>query len=68
MAAWERVKTNKGTCGIDEETIEEFESSLKGNLYKLWNQMPSGTYFPPPVSYPMHTFIPLKSICYKDPR
>jgi RNA-directed DNA polymerase len=49
MAAWERVKTNKGTCGIDEESIEDFELNLKDNLYKLWNRMSSGTYFPPPV-------------------
>lgn len=49
MAAWERVKANKGTFGIDEESIEDFESNLKSNLYKLWNRMSSGTYFPPPV-------------------
>lgn len=49
MAAWERVKANKGTYGIDEESIETFESNLKGNLYKLWNRLSSGTYFPPPV-------------------
>jgi RNA-directed DNA polymerase len=49
MAAWERVKANKGTCGIDEESIEDFELNLKDNLYKLWNRMSSGTYFPPPV-------------------
>ncbi|MDR0555650.1 MAG: group II intron reverse transcriptase/maturase, partial [Holosporaceae bacterium] len=49
MAAWERVKANKGTYGIDEESIKDFESNLKDNLYKLWNRMSSGTYFPPPV-------------------
>lgn len=49
MAAWERVKANKGTYGVDEESIEEFASHLKGNLYKLWNRMSSGSYFPPPV-------------------
>ena len=49
MAAWERVKANKGAYGVDEESIEDFESNLKGNLYKLWNRMSSGTYFPPPV-------------------
>ena len=32
-----------------ESTIEQFESDLKGNLYKIWNWMSSGTYFPPPV-------------------
>lgn len=49
MAAWERVKANKGSCGVDEESIEEFEINLKDNLYKIWNRMSSGTYFPPPV-------------------
>ena len=49
MAAWERVKANKGACGVDEESIEDFESNLKDNLYKIWNRMSSGTYFPPPV-------------------
>ncbi len=49
MAAWERVKANKGVFGVDEESIEDFESNLKANLYKLWNRMSSGTYFPPPV-------------------
>lgn len=49
MAAWERVKANKGTWGIDGESIKEFEANLKSNLYKVWNRMSSGTYFPPPV-------------------
>lgn len=49
MAAWERVKANKGACGIDEESIQDYELNLKDNLYKLWNRMSSGTYFPPPV-------------------
>ncbi|WP_032113180.1 group II intron reverse transcriptase/maturase [Candidatus Paracaedibacter symbiosus] len=49
MAAWERVKANKGAFGVDEESIEDFELNLKDNLYKLWNRMSSGTYFPPPV-------------------
>ena len=47
--AWLRVKANKGAEGVDEETIEEFEGNLKNNLYKLWNRMSSGSYFPPPV-------------------
>lgn len=47
--AFERVKANKGTYGIDEQTIEEFEKDLKNNLYKIWNRMSSGTYFPKPV-------------------
>lgn len=47
--AWKRVKANKGAAGIDEETILGFEENLKDNLYKLWNRMSSGSYFPPPV-------------------
>jgi hypothetical protein len=47
--AWLRVKANKGAEGVDEESIEEFEGDLKGNLYKLWNRMSSGSYMPPPV-------------------
>ncbi len=49
MEAYRRVKANKGAAGVDGESIEEFEKDLKGNLYKLWNRMSSGTYFPPPV-------------------
>ncbi|MFC9432072.1 group II intron reverse transcriptase/maturase [Streptomyces sp. NPDC056987] len=47
--AYLRVKANKGTAGVDGESIEQFEVDLKGNLYKLWNRMSSGCYFPPPV-------------------
>lgn len=47
--AWKSVKANKGTYGIDKQTIEKFEEDLSGNLYKLWNRMSSGSYFPPPV-------------------
>lgn len=47
--AWARVKSNKGSAGIDKETIGQFEDKLEGNLYKIWNRMSSGTYFPPPV-------------------
>lgn len=47
--AFERVKANKGSYGIDEQTIANYESNLKVNLYKLWNRMSSGTYFPKPV-------------------
>lgn len=49
MVAWESVKANKGSSGIDEISIQDFEENLKGNLYKIWNRMSSGTYFPPPV-------------------
>jgi RNA-directed DNA polymerase len=47
--AYKRVKANKGSAGVDEESIEDFEKNLKNNLYKIWNRMSSGTYFPPPV-------------------
>ena len=47
--AWERVKVNKGGPGVDGVTIEDFETDLRNNLYKIWNRMSSGTYFPPPV-------------------
>lgn len=47
--AFQRIKANKGSYGIDEQTIEEYEIHLEDNLYKLWNRMSSGTYFPKPV-------------------
>src|SRR5437773_6888880 len=47
--AWEKVRANKGAPGVDGESVADFEKDLKGNLYKIWNRMSSGTYFPPPV-------------------
>jgi len=47
--AYKRVKANKGAAGIDDESIAGFEEKLKNNLYKIWNRMSSGSYFPPPV-------------------
>lgn len=47
--AWEKVKANKGAPGVDEVTIEAFEADLQNNLYKVWNRMASGSYFPPAV-------------------
>ena len=47
--AFKRVKANQGADGVDGQSITEFEANLKGNLYKLWNRMSSGSYFPPPV-------------------
>jgi group II intron reverse transcriptase/maturase len=47
--AYERVKANKGAPGVDKCSIEDFESDLKNNLYKIWNRLSSGSYFPPPV-------------------
>jgi RNA-directed DNA polymerase len=47
--AYQSVKANKGAAGVDGCSIEDFESDLRDNLYKIWNRMSSGTYFPPPV-------------------
>jgi RNA-directed DNA polymerase len=47
--AYKRVKANRGAAGVDGETLSAFEEDLKDNLYKLWNRMSSGSYFPPPV-------------------
>jgi RNA-directed DNA polymerase len=47
--AYKRVKENKGAAGVDDQSIEDFEKRLKKNLYKIWNRMSSGSYFPPPV-------------------
>lgn len=49
MQAWSKVRANKGAPGVDRVAIEEFEEDLQGNLYKIWNRMSSGSYFPPPV-------------------
>ena len=49
QAAYEQVKANQGAAGVDGVSIEEFEKDLKNNLYKIWNRMSSGSYFPPPV-------------------
>ena len=47
--AYGRVKANKGAAGVDEQSICEFEADRDRNLYKIWNRMSSGSYFPPPV-------------------
>lgn len=47
--AYEKVKANKGAPGVDGVDREQFDTDLKGNLYKIWNRMSSGSYFPPPV-------------------
>jgi RNA-directed DNA polymerase len=49
QAAYEKVKANQGGAGIDGVKLEVFEDDLKNNLYKIWNRLSSGTYFPPPV-------------------
>ncbi len=47
--AYQKVKANGGAAGIDQESITDFEGNLKDNLYRLWNRMSSGCYFPPAV-------------------
>ncbi len=56
--AYRQVKVNKGAAGIDQESIDQFELNLKDNLYKIWNRMTSGSYFPSPVKA---VLIPKKS-------
>jgi RNA-directed DNA polymerase len=47
--AYKRVKANGGAAGVDEQSLSEFEGALGNNLYRIWNRMASGSYFPPPV-------------------
>lgn len=47
--AYKRVKANQGAAGVDDESLADFEGNLSNNLYKLWNRLASGSYFPPPV-------------------
>lgn len=49
LEAYRRVKENSGSAGIDDVSINDFEKKLNKNLYKIWNRMSSGCYFPPPV-------------------
>jgi len=56
--AWRLVRSNAGAAGVDEESIEDFERDLKNNLYRVWNRMSSGSYFPQPVK---EVLIPKKS-------
>ena len=56
--AFQSVKRSKGSAGIDGVSLAEYEENLKDNLYKLWNRMSSGSYFPKPV---MAVEIPKKA-------
>jgi RNA-directed DNA polymerase len=47
--AWEKVRSNHGAPGVDAVSITEFDRREKDNLYRLWNRMSSGSYFPGPV-------------------
>src|SRR3978361_446543 len=56
--AYKAVKSKGGAAGVDRQTIEQFDADLGRNLYRIWNRMSSGTYFPPPV---LAVSIPKKS-------
>ena len=56
--AYQSVKEKGGSSGVDQESIERFESRLGDNLYKIWNRLCSGSYFPPPVK---EVLIPKKT-------
>jgi retron-type reverse transcriptase len=47
--AWQQVRENRGAPGVDGQSIAAFEERLEDNLYRVWNRMSSGTWFPPPV-------------------
>ena len=49
LEAYLKVKANRGAAGVDRQSLEAFEKDLKNNLYKIWNRMSSGSYFPPAV-------------------
>lgn len=49
LQAYQLVKANAGAAGVDQQSLADFEGNLKDNLYKIWNRMSSGSYFPPPV-------------------
>jgi RNA-directed DNA polymerase len=49
QAAYQKVKSNRGSAGVDEVSMNEFDKEYRDRLYKLWNRMSSGSYMPPPV-------------------
>lgn len=49
VTAYKLVKANSGAAGVDQQTLDDFNLNLKDNLYKIWNRMSSGTYFPPAI-------------------
>ena len=49
VEAYKRIKANKGSAGVDAQSLSDFEANLQDNLYKLWNRLSSGSYQPPPV-------------------
>lgn len=49
VKAYKLIKSNAGAAGVDRQSLADFDKNLKNNLYKIWNKMSSGVYFPPPV-------------------
>ena len=49
VKAYKQVKANAGAAGVDEQSLADFDKDLKGNLYRIWNRLSSGSYFPPAV-------------------
>ncbi len=49
LEAYRKVRANQGSAGVDGVSLQEFDEDLSGNLYKIWNRMASGSYFPNPV-------------------
>ena len=47
--AFKKVKANQGAAGVDGQSVADFEADLSNNLYRLWDRISSGSYFPPPV-------------------
>jgi RNA-directed DNA polymerase len=49
VRAYKLVKENKGAAGVDQQSLDDFDKDLKDNLYRIWNRLSSGSYFPPAV-------------------
>ena len=49
VKAYKLVKANAGAAGVDQQSLVDFDKDVKNNLYKIWNRLSSGSYFPPPV-------------------
>ena len=68
--AWQQVRDNNGAPGVDGQSIAAFEERLEDNLYKVWNRMSAGSYFPPPVravEIPKPGAAPGRSGCRRSP-
>ena len=56
--AYKKVKSNGGSAGVDNQSLQDFDVNLGPNLYKIWNRMSSGSYMPPPVKS-----VPIRAVC-----